>query len=147
MPSEWTYHADGVDTAVEAQHDLDGQLRSVSVELDTFKVRSWTEDVEDIREAGRSPENMNYDEKTDAYEEYADGSHATMKFSVENGVANLSSITPEDGEEVKPRHMALLRGAERVLKQLDGVDLVGTGDVLMEPYHDAEDIHMDALDA
>lgn len=147
MPTDWIYHADGVNTAVEAQHDLDGQLMRVRVELDTFKHRGWTEDEEDIRAAGKNPENMHYDEETDAFEEYADGSHATMAFDVDADVANLSSVTPEDGEAFEPRHMALLPAAARVLKQLDDIRLVATADLLMETFTDAEEVQIDALDA
>jgi len=146
MPSEWNYHADGVGTAVQTRHDLDGRLKSVTVQLDAFKVRSWTED--EVEDNPNAPNNLFYDERDEVYEQHADGAHATMKFSVTDGQAELSSIKPEDGDTVEPRHMMLLRGAERVLEQLSEVDRVGgTIEALEGEYDEASAIYIDALDA
>lgn len=147
MPSEWKYHADGVGTAVQTRHDLDGRLKSVTIQLDSFRVRTWTEEeVED--EDTKTPKHVHYDEPTGLYEEPGSGANATMKFSVTNGEASLSSIEPTDGDVVEPKHMKLLRGAERVLASLTDVDTVGpTIETIVEPYDEAEPIHMDALDA
>lgn len=150
MPTDWTYHADGVRTAVQAKHALDGTLKRVEIQLDTFKVRRWTEDVEDIKAAGKNPDTMHYDEETDTFEEYSDGANATLRFAVsDNGVARLSAIEPEDGEAVEPRHMALFPASKRVLNHLDGVasyedPLVTLADV--SEGAERSGVHIDALD-
>lgn len=150
MPTEWDYHADGVGTAVTTTHSLDGSLKSIRAKLDTFRVRGWTEDVEDIEAAGHDPEKMHYDEETDAFEEYGDGAHATLRFTMEGSSAVLSSIEPEDGDRVEPRHLALLPAAERIVGRLDGVQSVADPlDTIAEPYFEADrrGVHIDALDA
>lgn len=147
MPSNWTHHADGVGTAVQTRHDLDGRLKSVRIQLDAFKVRTWTEEeVED--ENTKTPKHVHYDEPTGLYEEHGGGANATMKFSVTGGEASLSYIEPENGDVVEPKHMKLLRGAERVLASLTDVETVGpTIEAMVEPYDEADPIHMDAIDA
>lgn len=147
MPSEWKFHADGVGTAVQTRHDLDGRLKSVTIQLDAFKVRTWTEEeVED--EDTKTPKHVHYDEPTGLYEEHGGGANATMKFGVTDGEASLSHIEPEDGDVVKPKHMKLLRGAERVLESLTDVEYVGETIATLEgEYDEASPMHIDALDA
>lgn len=150
MPGEWQYHADGVKTGVTTRHDLDGTLKSVRIQLDTFKVRAWTEDEDVIEAAGKNLKHMHYDEETDAYEEYTDGAHATLRFGVDDGVAALKSIEPEDGERLEPKHMALLPAAERVLGHMSEVEsFEDTIESFSEVYFDASEsgIHIDRLDA
>lgn len=152
MPTEWQYHADGVKTAVRTAHDLDGTLTRVTVQLDSFRVRSWTEDMKEIEErTGRDISSFTYDEVTDGYEEYGDGSHATLRFDVDAGrKAHLASIEPEDGDRVEPRHMMLLPAAERIVEQLSEVEICWkTIETLENPYYDAKDagIHIDRLDS
>lgn len=149
MPTDWQYHADGVSTAVQTDHDLAGDLQRVRVELDAFKVRRWAEDEDEIEaRSGKDLKHFHYDEETDAYAEYADGCHATIRFSVNDaGGADLESIEPEDGDRVTPQHMMLLPAAERVVRQLQGVDdCYNTLETLAEEYHHAGDVHIDALD-
>lgn len=150
MPSEWQHHADGVKTGVTTYHRLDGSIKSVRLQLDTFKVRSWTEDEEVIEAAGKKLKHLHYDEETDAYEEYGDGAHATLRFSVDGSKAKLKSIEPEDGDRIEPRHVRLLAAAERVITNVDGVDSYETPfDTLVREYTQADEagIHIDALDA
>lgn len=145
MPTDWTYHADGVKTAVTTKHQLDGRLKSVRLNLDCFKVRSWTE--EEIEESTREKEHLVYDEKEDVWEDYADGSHAILRFSVDGGNATLKSIEPKDGGRVKPRHIAILPAAERVVEQLDEVDTCySTIETLANAYHQAGEVYIDKLD-
>lgn len=140
MPTEWQHHADSVGTAVSTEHDLDGTLKSVTVQLDSFRVRSWTEDVDEIEErTGKDISSFHYDEKTDQYDEYDGGSNATFRFDVDGETALLESIEPKDGDSVKPRHMMLLPAAERVVEQLDGVRAAFPFDPLRQNYEDAVD--------
>lgn len=148
MPSDWIYHADGVGTAVSTGHDLDGTLASVTVELDSFKYRKWTEDEDEIEAAGKDPKHMPYNADEDAYEEFRDGTHATLHFDVIAGSATLTSIEPEDGESVRPRHMKILRAAERVVGNIQEVDAVTPSlHPFLEEYEGAEGIFIERLDS
>lgn len=145
MPSNWQYHADGVKTAFRTVHDLDGTLRTVILQLDSFRHRSWEE--EEAEAAGRNLKHLTYDEETGTYEEYADGSHAALTFGVDGGHATLSKIEPKDDEYVAPRHMMLFPAAERILAHLDGVDEVESSlETLASRYHDAGEIYIERLD-
>ena len=146
MPGEWQYHGDGVKTAVSTTHDLDGRLKSVRVQLDCFKVRTWTE--EEIEEhPTKKAKHLSWDDREEVFEEYADGAHATLRFSVSDGTATLESIEPEDGEKVRANHMPLLVAAERVLNQLAGVEETENPmETLDAAYDDAAGIYIDRLD-
>lgn len=147
MPSEWQYHADGVQTGLTTRHDLDGSLREVRLQLDTFKVRSWTEEeVED--EDTRTPNHLNYDEQDGLFYEHSGGRHASLKFKVNDaGAAELTSIEPEDGDELKPGHMALLPAAERIVEGIDELDICwSTIETLENEYHNAKDVFIEAVD-
>lgn len=148
MPTEWQYHADGVRTTASTTHSLDGTLESVRVELDCFRVRSWTEEELD-NHSTRSPDSLDYDSETDRFEEYGGGAHATLRFDVNDGKAAFESIEPEDGDRVEPRHMALLQAAERVVEQLPEIEVCWRAiETLEKPYFDAEDtgVHIHAID-
>lgn len=137
MPTEWTYHADGVDTAVSTEHELDGTLKTVTVNLDSFRVREW-ETKSEIEDAGKT--GLHYDEEKGVYEEYGDGSNATIAFDVDaEGRALLTDFKPEDGDSIQPRHMVLLVAAERIAEHLDGVKAAFTYSVLRNQYEGAVD--------
>lgn len=152
MPGDWQYHGNGVQTAVNTNHDVDGSLKSIIVELDCFKTREWSEDEIDDPNV-RSPNHVGYDEQKDTFVEHKGGSHATIQFEAledeENQTyrAKLKSITPEDGEKIEPRHMALLPAAERVVDQLGEIEMTWpTMETLSMHYDHAEDIHIERLD-
>lgn len=151
MPTDWTYHADGVSTAVETKHNLDGSISSISVQLDTFKTREWepASPDEDVDINGEEiPEHAHYDQEDDLFVEHSGGAHATLRFSMTSaGAAELASIEPEDGERFKPRHMALLHPAARIVEQIEGVEYVSDPlEALTNEFHAAEDVVIDRLD-
>lgn len=123
MPTEWTTHVESVGTAISTDHDLDGSLSSVRIQLDSFRCRDWTEDKDEIEErTGKSVSNMPYDDDTDAYIEYGEGAHATIKFDVSGDEAIFGSIKPEDGDRLEKRHFRLLVPATRLCQSLSEVE-------------------------
>lgn len=144
MPTDWKTHADGVDTAVSTVHDLDGSIRTVTTQLDTFKVREWDTDVD----ADDPPEHAHWDERDGVFYEHGSGANATLKWSVnDGGAATLESVTPEDGDRIEPRHMALLPASIRIVENIDGVDLAFDPlETLANAYHDAGNVHIEKLD-
>lgn len=146
MPSDWEYHADGVQTAVTTKHSLDGSIKSVSVQLDAFKVREYQPD--EVEKQSVKPSNLHYDEENEVYQQYADGRHATIRFEVnEGGAAELVSIDPEDMDYLKPGHMMLLPAAVRLVENLSDVDLCFDPlETLENEYYAAKDTHIEQLD-
>lgn len=145
MPTDWEYHADGVGTALQAHHSLNGELDRVDVELDGFKVREWTEDEVDSK--GKNPSRLHYDEETDVYVEHAAGSHVTVLWNVDDNVATLESIEPEDGDTLKPQHMTLLPAAERLVSNLNDVHEVRSAiAALTGEYQSAVDVVIERLE-
>lgn len=150
MPSKWKYHADGVGTAVSTTQDLSGELTTVTIQLDVFKTRKWEpsgkDDERDIN-GEKIPDAAYYDEKKDVYQEHADGANATFKFTVDTGSATLKHIKPEDRDVFEPRHMAILPAVERVLANIDGVDVAPTPLQNLASYYDqAESVYIEQLD-
>jgi len=154
MPTEWQTHADSVQTAVSTTHDLDGSLKQIQLQLDVFRTREWPEDESEIKAAGQNPKHLNYDTRDEHYIEHGAGAHATVTYSVaadakfaDSTVVELSSITPEDGDEIAARHMALLPAAERIVTNLSDVDAVRDSlETFASAYHDAADVHIERLD-
>jgi len=146
MPTDWQTHADGVGTAVSTAHRLDGSLTSVTVEMDTFRVREW--DAAEVENSGKSTQDLFWDERDETYDEHADGAHAVIKFDVNDGVATLRSIQPAGGDPLRPRHIRILPGAVRVVRLVPGVGTCNDPlETLASAYHDAGDVFIDALDA
>lgn len=143
MPTEWTYHADGVNTAVRTAHRLDGSLKTVTTQLDTFKVREW-----DTTDPDEVPDHATWDDADGVFYEHGSGANATLTWGVNDArAAELQSITPEDGEEFRPRHMALLPASVRVVENIDGVDMAFDPlETMSNAYHDAGDVHIEKLD-
>lgn len=148
MPTDWKYNADGVNTAVSTKHDLDGSLKSMTVELDAFRSREWPEDEDEIRRKGRDPKNMSYDQEDEVFIEFADGAHATFEFDVDtDNAAELKAVTPEDGDALEPRHMMLFPAAERVVEANPVVEWCrSTLETLTNRYEDAQNVEIHKLD-
>lgn len=147
MPTDWTYHANGVQTGVQTTHRLDGELKQVDIQIDCFRTRQWTE--EEVENASVKPGNLHWDDENEVHEQHKDGSHALLRFAVSDGMAELSKIIPKDDDYLAPRHMMLLRAADRLLAQLSDVeDFESPVETLLSMYDDtaAAGIHIDRLD-
>lgn len=147
MPTDWKFHAEGAGSGVSTNSGVDGRVKTMTVELDAFRYRRWTEDEDDIRSKGKDPKHMHYDEEVDAFKEFADGAHASFEFDVTDGAAELAAVTPEDGDRLEPRHMMLFPAAERVVEAQPAIDYcTGTLHTLSAWYDDAEDVYVEKLD-
>lgn len=125
MTKPWEYTIDAYGDCVTIQRNVDNTISSVTVDVDSYATRDWTEEEVNEGLPKYDPEYMQDEEPQ--FTEYGEGASATLKFDVDDGVAEFAGVKHGsdhlDPDKFNyPTWLRLLTPAQRMVENVPGVE-------------------------